>query len=91
MWYENEELLSFFEKPTTGDEGIVVVLCELVTLPALVKTIFSSMLISLLNFHICGYNVFWVNTWFNFYVPSLGSFSSVFTNTEVMSDEYGQF
>lgn len=58
MWYENEELLLFFEKPTTGVEGVVVVLCELVSLPALVKTIFSSMLISLLNFHICGYNVF---------------------------------
>lgn len=47
MWYENEELLLFFEKPTTGVEGVVVVLCELVSLPALVKTLLFHVNLSL--------------------------------------------
>lgn len=51
----------FFENPTPGAEVIMVASCQLATLPALVKTIFSSVLISALNFHVCGYNVFGLN------------------------------
>lgn len=61
-WHENEELVLFFKKPTSGDEGTVVALCELITLPAPVKTIFSSTLSSPLNFCVCGYNIFRLNT-----------------------------
>jgi len=64
-------------------DGVLAALWELITLPALVKTIFSSVLISLWSFAVCSYNVFLTDL--------ICMIPVRIVITDVMSDERGRF